>query len=74
MPIFYLLSRAFVHDAPFARQLLEWAVPLYAIRLDAVAVIPWTGTRQKNFSCLPPTWTNEELGKRMRWVPANDYP
>src|SRR5262249_9482112 len=23
-----------------------------------------TGTRQKNRSCLPPTWTREELGKR----------
>ena len=22
------------------------------------------GSRQKNRSCLPPTWTNEELGKR----------
>jgi hypothetical protein len=25
---------------------------------------PGTGTRQKNRSCLPPTWTKEELGKR----------
>ena len=31
-PIFYLLSPANVHDAPFARPLLEWAVRLYAIR------------------------------------------
>src|ERR1700682_5079533 len=30
----------------------------------AVAVIPWNPKRQKNRSCLPPTWTKEELGKR----------
>jgi transposase len=86
LPIFYLLSPANVHDAPFARPLLEWAVRLYAIRphiirldaaywglrliawihatLHAVAVIPWNPKRQKNRSCLPPTWTKEELGKR----------
>jgi transposase len=32
--------------------------------LGAVAVIPWNPKRQKNRSCLPPTWTIEELGKR----------
>jgi len=86
LPIFYLLSRANVHDAPFARPLLEWAVRLYAIRpriirldaaywglrliawihttLHAVALIPWNPKRQKNRSCLPPTWTKEEFGKR----------
>jgi transposase len=86
LPVFFLLSPANVHDAPFARPLLEWAVRLYPIhphiiRLDAaywglrliawihatlraVAVIPWNPKRQKNRSCLPPTWTNEELGKR----------
>jgi hypothetical protein len=32
--------------------------------LGAVAVIPWNPKRQKNRSCLPPTWTLEELGKR----------
>ena len=30
----------------------------------AVAVVPWNPKRQKNRSCLPPTWTKEELGKR----------
>src|ERR1700688_2586249 len=25
---------------------------------------PWNPKRQKNRSCLPPTWTKEELGKR----------
>jgi hypothetical protein len=26
--------------------------------------VPWNPKRQKNRSCLPPTWTKEELGKR----------
>ena len=86
LPVFYLLSRANVHDAPFAQPLLEWAVRLFHIRprvirldaaywglrliqwihgvLGAVAVVAWNPKRQKNRSCLPPTWTKEELGKR----------
>lgn len=86
LPIFFLLSPANSHDAPFAPRLLAWAVYLYQIhpriiRLDAaywglrliawihavlgaVAIIPWNPKRQKNRSCLPPTWTKEELGKR----------
>ena len=86
LPIFFLLSPANFHDAPFARPLLEWALRLYSIRprvirldagywglkliawihatLHAVAVVPWNPKRQKNRSCLPPTWTKEELGKR----------
>ena len=82
LPRFFLLSPANVHDAPFARPLLAWAVHLYhlrprVIRLDAgywglrliawiprvlgaVAVVPWNPKRQKNRSCLPPTWTKEE--------------
>lgn len=86
LPLFFLLSPANVHDAPFAQPLLAWAIHLYPIhprfiRLDAaywglkliawihatlgaVAVIPWNPKRQKNRSCLPPTWTKEELGKR----------
>jgi hypothetical protein len=69
LPLFFLLSPANAHDAPFAQPLLAWAVHLYRIRprlirLDAVAVIPWNPKRQKNRSCLPPTWTKEELGKR----------
>jgi len=40
LPLFFLLSPANVHDAPFARPLLEWALCLYhihprVIRLDA---------------------------------------
>jgi transposase len=86
LPIFFLLSPANVHDAPFARPRLQWAMRLYPIhprfiRLDAaywglhliawihatlhaVAVVPWNPKRQQNRSCLPPTWTKEELGKR----------
>lgn len=86
MPVFFLLSPANSHDAPFARPLLVWAVYLYQLRpriirldagywglqlirwihcvLGAVAVVPWDPKRQKNRSCLPPTWTNEELSKR----------
>jgi transposase len=86
LPLFFLLSAANVHDAPFARPLLEWAVRLYAIRpriirldaaywglrliawihatLHAVAVIPWNPKNQQNRSCVPPTWTRDELGKR----------
>ncbi len=86
LPLLFLLSPANVHDAPFARPLLAWAVALYQlhpriIRLDAgywglrliawihtvlgaVAVIPWNPKRQRTRSCLPPTWTAEELGKR----------
>jgi hypothetical protein len=86
LPLFFLLSPAHAHDAPFAKRLLAWAVQLYQIRprivrldaaywglcliawihavLGAVAVIPWNPKRQKNRSCLPPTWTKEELGKR----------
>lgn len=32
--------------------------------LGAVAVIPWNPKRTKNRTCLPPTWTKAELGKR----------
>ncbi len=86
LPLQFLVSPANVHDAPFARPLLEIAVYLYNIRprmirldaaywglrlirwihetLGATAVIPWNPKSQKNRSCLPPTWTKEELGKR----------
>lgn len=32
--------------------------------LGATAVIPWNPKRTKERSCLPPTWTRAELGKR----------
>jgi hypothetical protein len=44
-----------------------WGLRLIAwihTALGAVAVIPWNPKRQKNRSCLPPTWTADELGKR----------
>ncbi|MGZ3645309.1 MAG: transposase [Ktedonobacteraceae bacterium] len=41
-------------------QLIHW---IHAT-LGASAVVPWNPKRQKNRSCLPPTWTKEELGKR----------
>ena len=83
LPVFFLLSPANVHDAPFARPLLQWALHLYHLRprvirldagywdlqlirriptvLEAVAVVPWNPKRQKNRSCLPPTWTAQKL-------------
>jgi transposase len=86
LPLFFLLSPANCHDAPFAQRLLAGAVRLYQIRpriirldaaywslrliawihgvLGAVAVIPWNPKNQKKRSCVPPTWTKEELGKR----------
>ncbi len=44
-----------------------WGLRLIAwihATLGAVAVIPWNPKRQHNRSCLPPTWTADELGKR----------
>src|SRR5204862_1524440 len=41
-------------------RLIAW---IHAV-LGAIAVIPWNPKRKKNRSCLPPTWTKEELGKR----------
>jgi hypothetical protein len=45
----------------------SWGLRLIAwihTALGAVAVVPWNLKRQKNRSCLPPTWTAAELGKR----------
>jgi Transposase DDE domain len=44
-----------------------WGLRLIAwihMTLGAVAVVPWNPKRQKNRTCLPPTWTADELGKR----------
>jgi transposase len=44
-----------------------WGLRLIAwihATLGAVAVVPWNPKRQKNRTCLPPTWTADELGKR----------
>ncbi len=44
-----------------------WGLRLIArihTTLVAVVVIPWNAMRQKNRSCLPPTWAADERGKR----------
>ncbi len=41
-------------------RLIAW---IHAV-LGAIAGIPWHPKNQQNRSCLPPTWTREELGKR----------
>ncbi len=41
-------------------RLVQWI----HVVLGAVAVIPWNPKNQRNRSCLPPTWTAAELGKR----------
>jgi hypothetical protein len=44
-----------------------WALRLIAwiyTALGAVVVVLWNANRQKNRSCLSPTWTAEEVGKR----------
>lgn len=44
-----------------------WGLHLIAwihATLGAVAVMPWNPKRQKNRTCLPPTWTADKLGKR----------
>jgi len=55
-----------------ARALSAWMPPIGGYASSPGFMPPWarsqlspgTGTRQKNRSCLPPTWTKEELGKR----------
>jgi len=44
-----------------------WGLTLIAwihTTLGAVAVIPFNPKATKDLSCLPPTWTKDELGKR----------
>ena len=44
-----------------------WGLRLIAwihTALGAIAVVPWNPKRQKDRTCVPPTWTAEELGKR----------
>src|SRR5262245_59686318 len=49
-----------LHAGYWGLQLIAWI----HTALGAQAVIPWNPKRQKNRSCLPPTWTAQELGKR----------
>lgn len=67
-PLFELAARLYrirpriirLDAAYWGLQLIHW---IHAT-LGAIAVVPWNPKRQKNRSCLPPTWTKEELGKR----------
>ncbi len=59
--LYHIRPRIIRLDAAYwGLQLIHW---IHA-SLGAVAVVPWNPKRQKNRSCLPPTWTREELGKR----------
>src|SRR5207244_6986527 len=59
--LYRLRARIMRLDAAYwGLQLIHW---IHAT-LGAIAVVPWNPKRQKNRSCLPPTWTKEELGKR----------
>src|SRR2546425_8806770 len=54
MLLYQIRPRVIRWDAAYWRlHLITW---IHAI-LQAVAVIPWNPKRQKNRSCLPPTWT-----------------
>jgi len=46
--------------AYWALRLIIW---IHSV-LGPIAVIPWNPKNQKNRSCLPPTWTKEQLGRR----------
>ena len=59
--LYYIRPRIIRLDAGYwGLQLIYW---IHAT-LGAIAVVAWNPKRQKNRSCLPPTWTSEELGKR----------
>jgi len=61
--LFPLRPRIVRLDAAYwGRTLIAWIHQT----LGAVAVIPWNPKKQKNRTCLPLTWTKEELGKRPR--------
>jgi len=69
LPLFFLLSPANVHDAPFARPLLEWAVGLYGIRprvirLDAaywgLHLIAWIHATLHAVAVIPWNWHSAE--------------
>ncbi len=59
--LYHIRPRIIRLDAGYwGLQLIRW---IHAT-LGARAVVPWNPKRQKNRSCLPPTWTKDELGKR----------
>lgn len=67
-PLLAYATRLFhLHPQTVRLDAAYWGLALIAWihqTLGAVAVIPWNPKRQKNRTCLPPTWTREELGKR----------
>jgi uncharacterized protein (DUF433 family)/transposase len=67
-PLLAYATRLFhLHPQTARLDAAYWGLALIAWihqTLGAVAVIPWNPKRQKNRSCLPPTWTRHELGKR----------
>jgi len=59
--LYHLRPRVLRLDAAhWSRTLIAWI----HTALGAVAVLPFTPKATKDRSCLPPTWTKEELGKR----------
>jgi len=61
LPLVFRVAPANGHDAAYwGRTLITWS----HTALGAVAVIPFNPTATKDLSCLPPTWTKHELGKR----------
>lgn len=67
-PLLAYATRLFaIHPRTVRLDAAYWGLALIAWIhqvLGAVAVIPWNPKRQKNRTCLPPTWTRAELGKR----------
>ena len=60
MRLYHLHPRIIRLDAAYwSLRLIAWIHET----LHATTVIPWNPKRQKNRSCLPPTWTAQEFGK-----------
>ena len=56
--LYHIRPRVIRLDAGYwGLQLIRW---IHAV-LGAVAVVPWNPKRQKNRSCLPPSWTAQKL-------------
>jgi transposase len=77
LPLLFLLSPANVHDAPFARPLLEWAMRLYGVRprvvrLDAgywgLRLIQWIHVAMGAVAVIP--WNPKRTKNRSRLPPT----
>jgi Transposase DDE domain len=77
LPLFFLLSPANLHDAPFARPLLEWALRLYqirprVIRLDAaywgLRLIAWIHATLHAVAVIP--WNPKRQKNRSCFPPT----